>query len=96
MNWDWMKSPAWLANAGHFLAGLSVLLTTLLLTHSWLAIGIVEGVFALYVVVKEFWFDLKYETGETWGSSAVDAAGYVLGNSVGWIMLAAAHAGGSW
>lgn len=96
MNWDWMKSEAWLANAGHFLAGLSVLMVTTVFTHSWLAIGIVEAVLALYVGVKEFWFDIRYESNEDYASGTIDALGYVAGNSVGWLMLAAAHAVGSW
>ena len=91
---DWMKTTSWLANAGHFLAGMCVLLATLLFTHAWLPIGIVEAVFLLYVGVKEFWFDVHYESSEDYASGAVDAAGYVVGNSVAWAMIAVAHAVG--
>ena len=96
MNWDWMKSVSWLSNIGHFLAGLSVLLGVVLFTHSWWWIGGVEVVFAVYVLVKEYVVDVNLESGEDYASGTIDALGYVAGNSVGWIMLAAAHAVGSW
>jgi hypothetical protein len=93
---DFMKTMQWLANAGHFLGGLAVLLVTVLFTHSWWWIGGVEALLVVYIVAKEGWIDLAYESGETPTSSAEDAAGYVLGNAVAWGLVALAHAVGSW
>lgn len=88
---DWMKSEAWLANVGHLMAGALVALITRLFTHAPETIAIVESFFVLYVILKEFWFDLTYESGEDIGSSALDAAGYVAGNLVGWGLIALAN-----
>jgi hypothetical protein len=93
---DWMKTVQWEANAGHFLAGIAVLTITTLFTHSGLPIGIVEGVFFACVGVKEFWFDLRYESGESIASSAEDAAGYAFGNLVALALVALAQHLGTW
>jgi hypothetical protein len=84
---DWMENPQNLANIGHALAGYSVLLTVVLFSHHWLPIAIVEGLLVTYVMTKEFWYDLKYETGETVKSSAVDALGYLIGNAIAWALV---------
>lgn len=77
---DWMENPQTLANIGHALAGACVVLTTVLFTHSWRTIGIVEALLTAYVLGKEYWYDLRYETGETVGSSTEDALGYLVGD----------------
>lgn len=76
---DWMKSPAWLANAGHFLAGMSVLLVAWTFTHTSWHLAAVWCALVAYAVTKEYWFDLHYESGEDVLSSTVDLVGYVLG-----------------
>ena len=89
---DWMKSEAWLSNMGHLMAGALVVLITTLFTRAPSVIVLVESLFVLYVILKEFWFDLTYESGEDLGSSALDAAGYVAGNLVGWgLIVLASH-----
>jgi hypothetical protein len=77
---DWMENPQNLANIGHALAGYAVLLTAIFFTSSWLPLAIIEVLLAVYVLTKEFWYDLKYETGETMRSSTIDALGYLIGN----------------
>ncbi len=79
---DWMENPQNLANIGHALAGYAVLVTALLFTSKWLPLAIVEVLLTVYVLTKEFWYDLKYETGETVRSSTIDALGYLIGNIV--------------
>ena len=93
---DWMENLQNVADLGHFAGGYAIFLTTIFWTHSWLAIGIVEVVFLGLVAWKEGYYDLRDETGETVSTSLEDAVGWISGNSVGWIMLAAAHAVGSW
>ena len=73
---DFLKSVTWLANVGHFLGGYAVMLTVAywhgsLETWGWALFG--------YVLVKEYVVDLLFESGETVGSSTVDALGYALG-----------------
>ena len=77
---DWMENPQNLANLGHALAGYAVLVTALLFTSKWLPLAVVEALLVVYVLTKEFWYDLKYETGETMRSSTIDALGYLVGN----------------
>lgn len=84
---DWMKSPSFLANAGHFLAGYAVLLTAVLFTRSPDALFWVEVALAAYVLGKEYVVDLLYESGETLWSSTVDALGYLIGNLAAWALV---------
>jgi hypothetical protein len=84
---DWMKSTAWLANVGHFLFGYAVILTAALWTHRVSPVLLTTAVLFLALSVKEFWIDLKYESGETLMSSTADIAGYTFGIVVGWIEL---------
>lgn len=93
---DWMKSEAWLANAGHFLAGLGVVLIAALWSHTPSTVGIVTGVLVIYGLTKEYYIDLHYESGETVASSTVDLIGYLLGAVVAWANVLAAHATGHW
>ncbi len=81
---DWMENPQNLANIGHALGGMVVLLATLLFTYRWYVVATVEILLTVYVIVKEFWYDLRYETGETLKSSAEDALGYLVGTVIAW------------
>lgn len=88
---DWMKSPAWLANIGHVMAGALVVLVMLLFTHATTPILVVESLFILYVIVKEYVIDLTLESGEDALSSTVDAVGYVGGHLAAWGLVLLAH-----
>jgi hypothetical protein len=83
---DYFKSLPWLANVGHFLAGYSVVLTAAFwgtrTAELW-----VTGLLAAYVLVKEYFLDLRYESGETVDSSTIDALGYTLGVMVAWVEI---------
>ena len=82
---DWMESAQNLANIGHALAGYAVLVTANLFTRNGVPITIVEGLLAAYVLGKEYIYDLREETGETFASSTEDALGYLVGNAVAWL-----------
>ena len=88
---DWMKSAAWMANAGHFLAGLSVLLVAHTFSHAAGPLSIVSALFVTYALGKEYWFDLRYESGEDVASSTVDFVGYIAGHVVAWALVLSAH-----
>ena len=80
---DFFKSVPWLASIGHFLGGYGVVLTAAYWgersAEFW-----VTGLLAGFVLFKEYFLDLRYESGETVGSSTVDALGYALGAAVVW------------
>jgi hypothetical protein len=93
---DWMENYTAQSTGCHILIGFSLLVATALLTRlGWVA-GAAEGALGAWVVGKEFWYDLRFETGETWRSSTVDALGYAAGNALAWGALFAAHLLGRW
>lgn len=81
---DWMENVQNLADGVHFALSYGVLLTTFYFTNSWWWIGGVEAFLTAFVLAKEYWYDLRYETGETWKSSTIDALGWLVGNGVCW------------
>ena len=97
---DWMEQPQTLANGVHALIGYGVLLTVVLLTHrspnvaAW--VGGVQGALAIFVLAKEYFYDLREETGETMRSSTIDALGYLVGNVVAWGVWGLAWRMGVW
>jgi hypothetical protein len=93
---DWMKSEALVTNAAHALAGACVLLVAALFTHARMPLSIVEVVLAAYVLIKEYYIDLYYESGEDVASSTADALGYVAGNLLAVGLLVFARHLGSW
>jgi hypothetical protein len=93
---DWMKSVGWLSSIGHVMAGMLVVLVTALFTHREDHFVLVECLFMVYVLVKEYIVDLHFESDEDVLSSTIDAAGYVGGNLLGLSLLAWAHAVGGW
>lgn len=97
---DWMEVPQNLANGVHFfLSGYVLLLTaffTRLCVSRWWVIGGVELFLVVFVLAKEFWYDLKYETGETVATSAEDALGWLFGNLFTWAVIGLAHWTGLW
>ena len=92
---DWMKTPEFLANAGHFLAGYSFMLTVAFFAHSccaaWAVMCTAWVAFSALVAVKEYVIDLREESDETVESSTVDAVGYTLGAVVAWGAVLLAH-----
>lgn len=93
---DFLKSVQWLANVGHFLAGLGVVLLAAIYSHRFETLGAVSCVLVAYGIVKEYIVDLRWESGETLASSTVDFAGYMLGAGVAWANVLGAHALGIW
>ena len=93
---DWMENVQNLADGVHAALSYAVLLTTVFFTHNWWWIGGVEVFLVVFVLVKEFYYDLRYETGETMRSSTIDALGWLVGNIVCWIVLGLAHWRGIW
>ena len=51
----------------------------------------VEMALTLYVIVKEYFIDLAGESGETLGSSTIDALGYLMGNLAAWALVLVAR-----
>jgi len=89
-----MKSPAWLANAGHFLAGYGAMVTAGVVAHAWMIRVYVWLALIVLVAVKEYVIDLRFESDEDVESSTVDALGYSFGMGAGWALLGlAAHFG---
>jgi hypothetical protein len=93
---DWMENAQNLADGVHCAIGMGVLVITALFAHRWLPFLVAEGMLVPFVLVKEYWYDLKYETGETVRSSTVDALGYLIGNAAGWLLLFVAAECGTW
>lgn len=89
---DFFKSVGWLANVGHVLAGLAVILITWTFTHATSHVIEAWGGLVAYAVVKEYWLDLRYESGETVLSSTVDFVGYIGGAGVGTLLVELARA----
>jgi hypothetical protein len=88
---DWMENYTIQSTGDHFFIGYVLLLTTWFFTHLWWVITLVEAVLVLWILVKEYWYDLRFETNETWKSSTVDAGGYIIGNAVAWFMVYLQH-----
>jgi hypothetical protein len=87
----WMKDPQVLANIGHVLGGYAVLITAAMFTRDLRLLSEVEAAMAVYVLFKEYWFDLRYEDGETFASSTEDAAGYLIGSVSAVLLLFVRH-----
>ena len=81
---DWMENFTIQSSGVHFLLGYSILFTAAMTMRVFSHVLWVEGLLFAYVGIKEFWYDVKYETGESIKSGAIDALGYVLGNGVAW------------
>lgn len=88
---DWMKSDQWMANAGHFLAGVGAVAITTTWSRAWTPVLCTSGALVLYGLVKEYWIDLRYESNETVASSTEDFIGYMLGAAAAWLNFLAAR-----
>jgi len=93
---DWMENSQNLANIGHALGGAFVLHVAVMFSRNWWPVLVVEVLLAAYVLIKEYWYDLKYETGETMKSSTIDALGYLVGTVIEWGLIGLAHHLGTW
>lgn len=84
----WMNNPQYLAQVGHFLGGLCLMLLATLAAIIWGHRDVIPcatfGVGLLLAGVKEFWYDMKYELPkQTWADSGMDFCFYALGGMVG-------------
>jgi len=98
MNVSWMSNPQYLAQVGHFLGGVALIVIAALLStdaHAGvLPILITLGVGIVVAALKEFWFDIKFEK-DSWPDSIMDFCFYMLGGGVGMIIAVFAHRLGS-
>ena len=95
---DWMEVSQTLANIGHALGGYAIPLTAAFVSyvffaHAWAPPLVVQTMLATYVLVKEYWYDLKFESNETVRSSTVDALGYLAGGIIAWALILPAFLG---
>ena len=84
---DWMENFTYQSAGVHFLIALSTMLVTALFSRAPGPLDYASGALAIFVIGKEYWYDLNYETGETWKSSTVDALGYLAGYIVVLVLL---------
>ena len=96
-----MKSPAFLANAGHVGWGLALTLLAVFFAPVWRAHpvyvpAIWQVIFSPVVLFKEYFIDLRYESDEDVASSSVDAIGWHAGAVVAWGVALLGHALGIW
>lgn len=78
----WMNNPTFLAQSAHFFSAIAIIMT---LAHFFGEAGglVAAGLFTAYAVVKEFWYDLKYELPkQSLGDSALDFTFYMIGVTV--------------
>jgi hypothetical protein len=83
---DWMKSPAFLAGAGHALAG-CLFVTTAAYLFGYVAVIFTVIGLAAVALVKEYVIDLRVESDETVWSSTVDFLEYMAGAAVGVLLV---------
>ena len=81
---DWMENASIESSGCHVLLGAMTLVVAALFTADpkpifWTEVGLL-----LFVLAKEYGYDLREESGETWKSSTVDALGYLVGNLLAW------------
>ena len=93
---DLMENKQVLAAGWHSSIGLACIWIPMLFGHSFAPYLWIEPILVLFVLLKEFWWDLTYEAGEDLTSSAQDAIGYVAGNAVGLALLGLAVWRGTW
>jgi hypothetical protein len=93
---DWGENFTIQSAGDHFAIGCGAIVVTMLFVHTWAPFLWVQPLLVLFVLLKEYVYDLREETGETWRSSTVDALGYLAGNVVGWGLLLLAWHLGTW
>jgi hypothetical protein len=93
---DWMENVQNLADGDHVAIGAAAAVVPALFAHTAQPMLVASCFLLPAVLVKAYWYDLRYESGETWKSSTVDAIGYLIGQAVGWGLLYLAWRHGSW
>src|SRR4051812_1801394 len=87
---DWMEVPQNLANGVHFFLCYAIVYTNWTFAtgtkYETIWLGSIVAFLAVFVLVKEFWYDLKYETGETVATSIEDALGWFGGGGFAWLV----------
>lgn len=87
---DWMENKQTLADGVHFLLAFFLFIHVYLFVPApamYWSLGGLQIFILVFFGVKEAWYDLKYETGETWKSSLEDYLGYVFGSTWFWLMF---------
>jgi hypothetical protein len=92
---DWMENAQTLANGVHCFLCYSIVFTNWMMSlgnhhQFWWIVGL-EFFLIVFVLVKEYWYDLNYETGETLYTSTEDALGWLSGNILAWVMIGVHH-----
>ena len=86
MTWlqnSWMDNPVFLAEMAHFAWAYGILLTAALFSLNKRHLVQLFLAFAAFAVLKEFWYDLRYEVPvDSLAGSALDFAVYMLGGFV--------------
>jgi hypothetical protein len=80
----WMNNPQYLAQIGHFLGGIALILLVTIFTWKieYTSITFITGVVA--AAIKEFWYDANYELPkQTWQDNLMDFSFYLLGGVIG-------------
>lgn len=84
INWNYVKEPEFLAQAGHFMLGsLSTLWPYVFWHSSWKAALIGTAATAIYMGIKEFAYDIYLEK-ETVAIGWKDILFYSIGLAFGW------------
>ena len=80
----WMNNPQFLAQIGHSLGGLSIILVTAYFTHGFIPVLVAAGAIVVAAAIKEFWYDANYELPkQTSTDNWMDFGFYMVGMIVG-------------
>jgi hypothetical protein len=75
----WMNDPTFLAQSAHFFGAMATIMTVAHFTGRTGGL-ITAGVFTAAAIVKEFWYDLKYELPkQSFADSFLDFTFYMVG-----------------
>ncbi len=91
---SWMNNSVVLAQIAHVLGGYGIILTAAFLWGHVAAV-IAAVLLTAYAAVKEFWYDLKYETDpvQNWKDSLLDFSMYMVGMTSGLLLVFLHHSG---
>lgn len=74
------ENPNFIAFQAHCWFAFSCVVTA---THFHVPLVVAATCAAALAAVKEFWFDIRYETAQTYTDGALDFAGYAAGIALG-------------
>jgi hypothetical protein len=88
VSFAWMSNPQYLAQVGHFLGGVALIVVAALFSIArcagWTPTLVTLGVGVAAATFKEFVFDVApWGEGDSWSDSLMDWSFYVLGGAVG-------------